>query len=68
MVSKSPKMPDDIEFIDENGGGPGVRLRKRQPKMMSLHAVSAAAGLWTAQAPAGQPTKLPLLAIYPDEC
>jgi len=20
----------DIEFIDENGGGPGVRLRKRQ--------------------------------------
>ena len=21
-----------IEFIDENGGGPGVRLRKRQQK------------------------------------
>jgi hypothetical protein len=21
-----------IEFIGENGGGPGVRLRKRQPK------------------------------------
>jgi transcriptional regulator with XRE-family HTH domain len=21
-----------IEFIDENGGGPGVRLRRRQPK------------------------------------
>jgi transcriptional regulator with XRE-family HTH domain len=21
-----------IEFIEENGGGPGVRLRKRQPK------------------------------------
>jgi DNA-binding XRE family transcriptional regulator len=21
-----------IEFIDENGGGPGVRLRKREPK------------------------------------
>ncbi|MDE1974319.1 MAG: XRE family transcriptional regulator [Hyphomicrobiales bacterium] len=21
-----------IEFIDENGGGPGVRLRKRPPK------------------------------------
>ena len=21
-----------IEFIDENGGGPGVRLRKRHPK------------------------------------
>jgi hypothetical protein len=20
----------DIEFIDQNGGGPGVRLRKRQ--------------------------------------
>jgi predicted transcriptional regulator len=23
-----------IEFIDENGGGPGVRLRKRQQKMV----------------------------------
>jgi hypothetical protein len=23
-----------IEFIDENGGGPGVRLRKRQHKKM----------------------------------
>jgi len=22
----------DIEFIEENGGGPGVRLRKRQQK------------------------------------
>jgi hypothetical protein len=21
-----------IDFIEENGGGPGVRLRKRQPK------------------------------------
>lgn len=21
-----------IEFIEENGGGPGIRLRKRQPK------------------------------------
>jgi len=21
-----------IEFIDENGGGPGVRLRQRQPR------------------------------------
>jgi hypothetical protein len=21
-----------VEFIDENGGGPGVRLRKRPPK------------------------------------
>ena len=21
-----------VEFIDENGGGPGVRLHKRQPK------------------------------------
>jgi len=21
-----------VEFIDENGGGPGVRLRKREPK------------------------------------
>jgi hypothetical protein len=24
--------PADIEFIEENGGGPGVRLRTRQPK------------------------------------
>ena len=24
-----------IEFIDENGGGPGVRLRKRQQKKSS---------------------------------
>jgi hypothetical protein len=23
-----------IEFIDENGGGPGVRLKKRQQKRM----------------------------------
>jgi hypothetical protein len=22
----------DVEFIDENGGGPGVRLRKRHQK------------------------------------
>ncbi len=22
-----------VEFIDENGGGPGVRLRKRTPKI-----------------------------------
>jgi hypothetical protein len=22
---------DGVEFIDENGGGPGVRLRKRPP-------------------------------------
>ena len=22
-----------VEFIDENGGGPGVRLRKRHPKI-----------------------------------
>jgi transcriptional regulator with XRE-family HTH domain len=22
----------DVEFIDENGGGPGVRLRKRQQR------------------------------------
>lgn len=21
-----------VEFIDEDGGGPGVRLRRRQPK------------------------------------
>jgi transcriptional regulator with XRE-family HTH domain len=24
-----------VAFIDENGGGPGVRLRKRQPKKKS---------------------------------
>jgi hypothetical protein len=24
-----------VEFIDENGGGPGVRLRKRLPKRRS---------------------------------
>ena len=24
-----------VEFIDENGGGPGVRLRKRQGKKPS---------------------------------
>ena len=24
-----------VEFIDENGGGPGVRLQKRQKKMKS---------------------------------
>ncbi len=29
-----------IEFIDENGGGPGVRLRKRHPK--KSQAVSSA--------------------------
>ena len=23
-----------VEFIDENGGGPGVRLRKRQQKKL----------------------------------
>jgi hypothetical protein len=23
--------PAGVEFIDENGGGPGVRLRKRPP-------------------------------------
>ena len=22
-----------VEFIEENGGGPGVRLRKRAPKL-----------------------------------
>jgi hypothetical protein len=25
-------MKAGVEFIDENGGGPGVRLRKRQRK------------------------------------
>jgi hypothetical protein len=24
-----------VEFIDENGGGPGVRLRRRQPVKLS---------------------------------
>ena len=27
-----------VEFIDENGGGPGVRLRKRQEKKASSRA------------------------------
>ena len=27
-----------VEFIDENGGGPGVRLRKRQQKRASSSA------------------------------
>jgi hypothetical protein len=29
-----PRAPDAarVEFIDENGGGPGVRLRERQQK------------------------------------
>jgi hypothetical protein len=32
-----------IEFIDENGGGPGVRLRNRQrPKQSKIGALSAA--------------------------
>jgi len=26
------RLAAEIEFIEENGGGPGVRLRKRQPK------------------------------------
>src|SRR5689334_21824138 len=25
-----------VEFIDQNGGGPGLRLRKRQPKKGAL--------------------------------
>lgn len=25
-----------VQFIDENGGGPGVRLRKRHPKTAAL--------------------------------
>ena len=29
-----------IEFIDENGGGPGVRLRKRQSKKKRSRATS----------------------------
>jgi predicted transcriptional regulator len=34
-VSALPKALEaaGIEFIDENGGGPGVRLRKRQERM-----------------------------------
>jgi hypothetical protein len=32
-MTKTPKVIKlALEFIDENGGGPGVRLRKRQPK------------------------------------
>jgi len=27
-----PRSEPWVEFIDENGGGPGVRLRKRQQK------------------------------------
>jgi hypothetical protein len=34
-----------IEFIDDNGGGPGVRLRKRQrEKKAQIIAPSALAG------------------------
>jgi hypothetical protein len=33
MSRKIPqKHPGPVEFIDENGGGPGVRLRKRHQK------------------------------------
>jgi hypothetical protein len=30
--SESCRVTAGVEFIDENGGGPGVRLRKRQLK------------------------------------
>jgi hypothetical protein len=29
-AKKEPPLGEGIEFIDENGGGPGVRLRKHQ--------------------------------------
>jgi len=34
MIDRSARMYRAawVEFIDENGGGPGVRLRKRQQK------------------------------------
>ena len=32
-----------VEFIDENGGGPGVRLRKRQQKRKTQEASRSAA-------------------------
>ena len=32
MEIRSALQSAGVEFIDENGGGPGVRLRKRQPK------------------------------------
>ena len=30
-----------VEFIDENGGGPGVRLRKRQRAKQSKETITA---------------------------
>jgi hypothetical protein len=33
-VLKRPLVKAGVEFIDENGGGPGVRLRKRQRKKL----------------------------------
>ena len=30
--SIGPRKSAGVDFIDENGGGPGVRLRKRHPK------------------------------------
>jgi hypothetical protein len=35
--------PAGIEFIDENGGGPGVRLRKRQQKKKTQEGANSAA-------------------------
>ena len=35
MVVRRALEAAGVEFIDENGGGPGVRLRKRQGKKLS---------------------------------
>ncbi len=32
LFSRTTFVKIGVEFIDENGGGPGVRLRKRQQK------------------------------------
>ena len=34
MAVRSALESAGVEFIDENGGGPGVRLRKRQSKRL----------------------------------
>ena len=32
MALRQALVSAGVEFIDENGGGPGIRLRKRQQK------------------------------------
>ena len=34
-----------VEFIDENGGGPGVRLRKRKATKKELGPLATATGI-----------------------